>query len=78
MTSEEYADEVTVVVESLRGRIMGVGAAQYDDGSGVQKFERKSAAWVAEEAIEEIDDLVAYLVQIRIKIKEFATRLPLI
>lgn len=68
MTSEQHADGVQEIVESLRGRILGVGAEQYDDGSGVQRFERKSLGQIRTDAVEEIDDLIVYLAQIRMRV----------
>lgn len=70
MTSEEYADEVSAAVEAVRGRILGVGAEQYDDGTGVQRFEGRSLGDVVQDALEEVEDLVAYAVQMRIKLKK--------
>jgi crossover junction endodeoxyribonuclease RuvC len=37
VTSQELADEVTQAITSCRARVLGVGAEQYDDGSGTQK-----------------------------------------
>jgi hypothetical protein len=68
MTSEEHADAVEAILASLRGRILGVGAEQYDDGSGVQRFERRDLGAIVTDAVEEIDDLIVYLCQIRIRI----------
>lgn len=68
MTSEEHADSVEMIVESLRSRILGVGADQYDDGSGVQRFETKALAHILTDAVEEIDDLIVYLCQIRMRV----------
>lgn len=68
MTSDEHADAVAEIVGSLRGRILGVGAEQYDDGSGVQRFERKPLDRIKVDAVEEIDDLIVYLCQIRMRV----------
>lgn len=68
MTSEEHADNVEMIVESLRSRILGIGADQYDDGSGVQRFEIKALEHIRTDAIEEIDDLIVYLCQIRMRL----------
>lgn len=65
MTSEEHADDVQATIESLRSRILGIGADQYDDGSGVQSFEVKAIHHIRRDAVEEIDDLIVYLCQIR-------------
>lgn len=68
MTSEEHADAVEGIVASLKGRILGVGADQYDDGSGVQRFEGKPLGAIQRDAVEEIDDLIVYLCQIRMRV----------
>lgn len=68
MTSEEFADSVDVIVRSLRTRILGVGAEQYDDGSGVQRFEGRALDCILIDAIEEIDDLIVYAAQLRLRV----------
>jgi len=68
MTSEEHAMRVAAIVGSLTDRIMGVGAEQYDDGSGVQRFEMKPMDAIVKDAVEEIDDLIVYLCQLRIRL----------
>jgi hypothetical protein len=68
MTSEEHAVRVAAIVGSLTDRILGPGAAQYDDGSGVQGFERKPLDAIVSDAVEEIDDLIVYLCQLRIRL----------
>lgn len=72
MTSEQLADQVEGIVRAVRSRILGPGAEQYDDGSGVQKFERLTlpelAAWLTEEA----DDLIVYAAMLRIRVERFA------
>lgn len=73
MTSDEHADEVEAIVASLRGRIVGVGADQYDDGSGVQRYEQRPLRAIVTDGVEEIDDLIVYLCQLRSRL----TRLPL-
>lgn len=64
---------VAAIVGSLTDRIMGPGAAQYDDGSGVQGFERKPLEAIVRDGVEEIDDLIVYLCQLRMRL----TALPL-
>jgi len=68
MTSEEFSDSVEEIVRSLRGRILGVGADQYDDGSGVQRFEGRSLQRILQDAVEEVDDLIVYAAQLRLRI----------
>ena len=73
MTSEQDAVMVAAIVGSLTDRIMGPGAAQYDDGSGIQRFEKKPLDSIVTDAVEEIDDLIVYLCQLRMRL----TALPL-
>ena len=73
MTSEQHAVRVAAIVGSLTDRIMGTGAAQYDDGSGIQRFEKKPLDSIVTDAVEEIDDLIVYLCQLRMRL----TALPL-
>lgn len=73
MTSEQHAVRVAAIVGSLTDRIMGPGAAQYDDGSGIQRFEKKPLDSIVTDAVEEIDDLIVYLCQLRMRL----TALPL-
>jgi len=47
---------------------LGPGAEQYDDGSGVQRFEEKPLDGIVADAVEEIDDLIVYLCQLRIRL----------
>jgi len=68
VTSEEHAVRVAAIVGSLTDRILGPGAEQYDDGSGVQRFEEKPLDGIVADAVEEIDDLIVYLCQLRIRL----------
>jgi hypothetical protein len=72
MTSEELAQEVNSAVRSAMSRVTGVGAEQYDDGSGVQKFEKLPIGELGVWALEEIDDLIVYAVMLRIRIARIA------
>jgi hypothetical protein len=69
MTSEELADEVTRAVTACRARVLGVGADQYDDGSGTQKFETLPLAELRRWMEEEIDDVIVYAVMTRIRLR---------
>ena len=72
MTSEELADVVADTIRATTARVLGVGAAQYDDGSGTQKFETLPPAELAEWLIEEADDLIVYAIMLRIRAARFA------
>jgi hypothetical protein len=67
LTSEELADQVTTMVESLRSRIMGTGQDQYSNGDQ-QSIELKSGAQIVKETIEEIDDSLVYLAHLRARL----------
>jgi len=72
VTSEQLADEVQQAIMACRRRVLGVGAHQYDDGSGTQKFETLPAAELASWLLEEADDLIVYAVMLRIRAAQFA------
>lgn len=74
MTSEELADTVAQIVESVRYRIVNVGSAEYDQGT-VQKIETKSSDQLIQEAIEELDDLVVYCAYLRFRLSSLRTAL---
>ena len=70
MTSREFADHVQRIVESVRGRILGIGLAQYDLGPEQgQRFETRPLDQIVVDALEEIDDLIVYAAQLRIRLE---------
>lgn len=69
MKANELADQIENVINSLRSRIMGIGAEQYDDGD-VQKIELKDPSSIIKETIEEIDDSIVYLSHLRARISK--------
>lgn len=76
MTSEEYSQEVAGIVGRLSDRIMGPGMLQYDDGSGLQRFERRAWDAIAEDALEEVEDLIAYACQLHIRLRQIRDSVP--
>ncbi len=72
MTSEELAETVADTIRATTARVLGVGADQYDDGSGTQKFETLAPSELAEWLIEEADDLIVYAIMLRIRATRFA------
>ncbi|MEV5079263.1 hypothetical protein AB0K74_10660 [Streptomyces sp. NPDC056159] len=68
MTSEELADEVGNFIRECQGRILGVGADQYDEGHG-QKFETMPMAELVVWAREEAQDLAVYAAMLDIRLK---------
>lgn len=76
MTSEEYAAEVASIAAKVSWRIQGVGMLQYDDGSGVQRFEGRSLDAIVQDALEEIEDLVAYACQLHIRLRAIRDAVP--
>lgn len=69
MKANELADQVEDVINSVRSRIMGIGADQYDEGD-VQKIELKDPSVIIRETIEEIDDSIVYLSHLRARISK--------
>ena len=72
MTSDELAAEVADAITRTSHRVLGVGQRDYDDGSGVQKFERLPIADLARWAQEESDDLVVYGTMLGIRMRRLA------
>lgn len=64
MRSDELAERVATTVADAQARIIGVGAEQYDDGSGTQKFERKSVPDMLGMLREELLDSINYAVML--------------
>jgi hypothetical protein len=76
MTSEELADQVESVVLSLRGRILGVGAEQYDLGTE-QLIESKTDLSIYSDTLEELDDAIIYLAVLRARVLKLRELLAL-
>jgi hypothetical protein len=68
MTSEELADEVGHFIEECRGRILGIGAEQYEEPDG-QKFEKMPLVELVVYAREEAQDLAVYAAMLDIRLK---------
>jgi SMC interacting uncharacterized protein involved in chromosome segregation len=69
MKANNLADQIEDIISSLRTRILGVGADQYDEGN-VQKIELKRPSDIIRETIEEIDDSIVYLAHLRARMNE--------
>jgi hypothetical protein len=76
MTSGEYAAEVAQIVGRLEDRIMGPGMLQYDDGSGKQRFEGRELDAIVQDALEEVEDLIAYACQLHIRFRQIRDSVP--
>jgi hypothetical protein len=76
MTSEEHAAEVAAIVDRLTDRILGPGMIQYDDGSGVQRFEKRPLDAIVQDALEEIEDLIVYACQLHIRVRQIRDLVP--
>lgn len=74
MQANELADQIERIIISLRERIMGVGAEQYDEGN-VQKIELKKPSEIIAETIEEIDDSIVYLSHLRARMTKIQSTL---
>lgn len=73
MTSEELSAAVAHTIANVQKRITGVGKEQYDLGS-VQKIELVPIENVLDMAIEELDDLLAYIAIARIRTSRLRSR----
>jgi hypothetical protein len=74
MTSEELAKAIGHTIANVQSRILNIGKEQYDLGSK-QKIETKSTSKVLDEALEELDDLLAYISFTRIRVARLRARL---
>lgn len=72
MTSDDLAREVADAIRRTSTRVLGVGQAEYDDGTGVQKFERLPVADLVRWAQEESDDLIVYGTMLGIRLRRLA------
>jgi hypothetical protein len=67
MTPNELADSIEAMIQHIKGRIMGVGATQYDSGT-VQQIETLTRNELIINAVEEIDDALVYLSHLRLRL----------
>jgi len=74
MTSEQLAKAISHAIQSVEKRILGIGVAQYDKGA-TQKIEDKTPAEVLDDALEELDDCLAYVAWTRIRIQKIRANL---
>jgi len=74
MTSEQLAKAISHAIQNVEKRILSIGATQYDSGER-QKIEDKTPAEVLDDAIEELDDCLAYVAWTRIRIQKLRANL---
>jgi hypothetical protein len=74
MTSEQLAKAIAHAISNVEGRILKIGADQYDLGD-IQKIELKTPSEVLDDAIEELDDLLAYIAWTRIRVQKIRANL---
>ena len=71
MTSAALAEEVSEAITRATTRVLGVGQAQYDQGTS-QKFEDMPLADLIEGALEELDDVIVYSTMVGIRFRRIA------
>jgi hypothetical protein len=74
MTSEQLAKAIAHAISNVEDRILKIGAEQYDLGK-TQKIELKTPSEVLDDAIEELDDLLAYIAWTRIRVQKIRANL---
>jgi hypothetical protein len=67
MTPNDLAESIGAMIEHIKGRIIGIGATQYDSGT-VQQIETLTHNELIINAIEEIDDALVYLAHLRLRL----------
>lgn len=75
MNSKEFADQIEAMLQSIRHRIEGVGADQYDEGAK-QKIESLTYVQLIDEALAEVDDLLVYSAYLRIRLANLRKLFP--
>lgn len=74
MTSEELATVIGQTIESVKARILNIGDQQYSLGNK-QKIELKTVDQILVDSLEEVDDLLAYISVIRIRLDQLRSGL---
>ena len=68
MTSHELSEEVATAALAVMHRIETVGARQYEEATGKQRFEEMPLADLYQEGMEELEDIIAYAVMLRVRL----------
>jgi len=71
MNLEQYKKANEHIFQRVQDRILNQGAEQYDMGE-LQKFEGKDLQQIVQDTLEEIEDAIAYLMQLHIRIHNFS------
>jgi len=74
MTSEQLAKAISHAIQSVEKRILSIGAEQYDSGAK-QKIEDKTPEQVLDDALEELDDCLAYVAWTRMRVQKIRANL---
>lgn len=73
MTTEELLDRMVTIHERVADRVEGIGSNQYSrsftDGSNLQAFEEKPLELIINDTLEEIQDAIAYLMFLHIRVE---------
>lgn len=72
MTTEELLDRMVTIHEKVANRVEGIGDHQYsqrfNDGTELQAFEDKPLGDIMQDTLEEVQDAIAYLMFLHIRI----------
>ena len=74
MTSEQLSKAISHAIQNVEKRILSIGASQYDSGER-QEIEDKTPAEVLDDALEELDDCLAYVAWVRIRVQKLRANL---
>lgn len=70
MTTEEFDTKVMEIIQNrISERIKGVGADQYVQPDGSQRFESRLITDIIVDALEEVEDLIVYACQLHIRLQ---------
>ena len=70
MTSHELSQEVAEAALAVMHRVETVGARQYEEATDKQRFEVMPLAALYQEGMEELEDIIAYAVMLRVRLQK--------
>lgn len=75
MKTEEFDHYVVETIKRVSHRVTGVGAEQYVNPDGTQRFESRLITDILNDAMEEVEDLIVYSCQLHIRLQTLLSAL---
>jgi hypothetical protein len=77
VTTEEFDSHVIETIKRVSHRVTGIGADQYVQPDGTQRFESRLIADIITDAMEEVEDLIVYSCQLHIRLQTLESALKI-